>query len=136
MRVLDRTGRGRPDPEWTAFHGHSELNHAHGILYADLGQHGAAVQYLAAALDHQDRTYGRNRALYRLRLADSLIRDGRVDEGAAQAVGSLEHLDEVESGRVTKRLGEVTALLRRKDAAGARAAVEELTAYSQAKGAA
>jgi tetratricopeptide (TPR) repeat protein len=136
MRALDQPGRGRPAPEWTAFHGHAELQNVHGILYADLGHHGAAVTFLAAALDQQDRTYGRNRALYRLRLASSLVRSGRVDEGAAQAVGSLEHLDEVESGRVTKRLSEVTDLLRHKDAASARAAVDELTEYVHARGAA
>ncbi|MEW1720694.1 hypothetical protein [Streptomyces sp. NPDC093109] len=138
MHLVDRssTGRGRPAPEWAAFHGHAELDYSQGMLYAELGQHHSAAQFLRAALDHQDRTYGRNRALYRLRLAESLVRAGDVDEGAAHAVGSLEHLEEVESGRVTRKLREVTGLLRDSDAVSAGQAVGELTEYARAKGAA
>jgi hypothetical protein len=132
----DRTGRGRPAPEWTAFHGPAELDCAQGLLYAELGHHGAATRFLGAALAHQDRTYGRNRALYRLMLATSLIKAGDVDEGAAHAVGSLEHLEEVESGRVTRRLQDVTGLLRRHDAPVARQAVDQLTGYARTRGAA
>ncbi|MFJ2606119.1 hypothetical protein ACIO13_14235 [Streptomyces sp. NPDC087425] len=138
MRLVDSssTGRGRPAPEWAAFHGHAELDYAQGMLYTELGRHDSAVQFLRAALAHQDRTYGRNRALYRLTLANSLVRSGAVDEGAAHAVESLEHLGEVESGRVTRKLHEVTDLLRRYDADTARRAVEELSEYARAKGAA
>lgn len=135
MRLVDRAD-GRPSPEWTAFHGHAELDFTQGLLYTELGHHHAAVQFLRAALAHQDRTYGRNRALYRLTLARSLVKAGEIDEGAAHAVGSLEHLEEVESGRVTKRLGEVTDLLRHRDAKTARRAVEELTEYTRTRGAA
>ncbi|MEV7867001.1 hypothetical protein AB0P17_13025 [Streptomyces sp. NPDC088124] len=135
---MDRsnTGRGRPAPEWAAFHGPAELDYAQGLLYTELGHHHSAVQFLRAALDDQDRTFGRNRALYRLTLARSLVLAGDVDEGAARAVESLEHLEEVESGRVTRKLSEVTGRLRRSDAVSARRAVEELTEYIQAKGAA
>lgn len=136
MRLVDRGEAGRPSPEWAAFHGHAELDYAQGLLYTELGHHHAAVQFLRAALAHQDRTYGRNRALYRLTLARSLVEAGDVDEGAANAVESLEHLEEVESGRVTRKLGEVTDLLRRSDADTARQAAEELTEYAQSKGAA
>jgi hypothetical protein len=136
VSYLDHSGRGRPAPEWTAFHGPAELDCTQGLLYAELGHHGSATRFLSAALAHQDRTYSRNRALYRLMLADSHIRAGDVDEGAAHAVGSLEHLEEVESGRVTRRLGEVTELLRHRDAASARQAVAELTDYAETKGAA
>lgn len=136
VTYLDRTGRGRPAPEWTAFHGPAELDCAQGLLYAELGHHGAAARFLGAALAHQDRAYGRNRALYRLMLSTSLIKAGEVDEGATHAVGSLEHLEEVESGRVTRRLLDVTELLRHRDAASARQAVDQLTGYANARGAA
>jgi hypothetical protein len=69
-------------------------------------------------------------------LATSLIKAGDVDEGAAHAVGSLEHLEEVESGRVTRRLQDVTGLLRRHDAPVARQAVDQLTGYARMRGAA
>ncbi|MGW6604199.1 hypothetical protein [Streptomyces sp. NPDC055036] len=136
MHLVDRSSNGRPAPEWAAFHGHAELDYSQGLLYAELGHHHSATQFLRAALSHQDRTYGRNRALYRLTLAQNLVRAGDVDEGAAHAVGSLEHLEEVESGRVTRKLRGVTDLLRHRGADTARQAVEELTEYVQAKGAA
>ncbi|WP_234043111.1 hypothetical protein [Streptomyces marianii] len=134
MRMVDRGDRGRPAPEWAAFHGHAELDYAQGLLYTEAGHHTAAVPFLRAALAHQDRTYGRNRALYRLTLARGLVQAGEVDESAAEAVGSLEHLEEVESGRVTRRLAEVRDLLASADAASARQAGEELTEYAQQKG--
>lgn len=87
------------------------------------------MPFLRAALAHQDRTYGRNRALYRLTLARGLVQAGEVDEGAAEAVGSLNQLEEVESGRVTR-----PELLEAVDAVGARAAAEELAEYTGVKG--
>lgn len=134
MRMVDRSDRGRPAPDWAAFHGHAELEYAQGLLYTETGHHKAAVPFLRAALAHQHRTYGRNRALYRLTLARGLVKAGEVDEGAAEAVGSLEHLAEVESGRVGRRLTEVRGLLDGVDAVSARDAVEELTEYVQQKG--
>jgi len=62
------------------------------------------------------------------------VQAGEVDEGSAEAVGSLEHLEEVESGRVTRRLTEVRDLLAGVDAASARQAGEELTEFTQQKG--
>ncbi|MGA5505795.1 hypothetical protein [Streptomyces umbrinus] len=134
MRMVERTDRGRPAPEWAAFHGHAELDYAHGLLYTESGHPKAAVPFLRAALAHQHRTYGRNRALYRLTLARGLVQAGEVDEGAAEAVGSLEHLEEVESGRVMRKLTEVHRLLATVDATSARAAAGELTEYTQQKG--
>lgn len=131
MRMVERPDRGRPAPPWAAFHGHAELDYAHGLIYTDGGRHKAAVPFLRAALAHQDRTYGRNRALYRLTLARGLVQAGEVDEGAAEAVGSLEHLEEVESGRVMRRLAEVRVLLDGADATSAREAVGELTEYTE-----
>ncbi|MEU3897658.1 hypothetical protein [Streptomyces sp. NPDC045251] len=136
LRLVDRGVHDRPSPDWAAFHGHAELDYAQGLLHTEAGHHAAASQFLRAALTHQDRTYGRNRALYRLTLARSLVQSGEVDEGAAHAVGSLEHLEEVESGRVTRRLTEVTGLLRSTDAVSAHEAANRLTEYTQKRGAA
>ncbi|MFF3208447.1 hypothetical protein [Streptomyces sp. NPDC002962] len=95
---------------------------------------GAQCRSSALPLAHQDRTCGRNRALYRLTLARGLVQAGEVDEGAAEAFGSLEHLEEVESGRVTRRLAEVHDLLAEVDAAPAREASEELQEYTRLRG--
>jgi lipopolysaccharide biosynthesis regulator YciM len=129
MRLVDQTGRGRPAPEWADFHGAAELDYAQGLLYTENGHHDRAVHFLRAALEHQDRTYGRNRALYRLTLSRSLISAGDVDEGAGHAVQSLNHLEEVESGRVMRRLTEVVDLLDQVDAVSARDAAQELREY-------
>ncbi|MEU9337945.1 hypothetical protein AB0D49_33090 [Streptomyces sp. NPDC048290] len=136
LQLVDRQDRGRPCPEWADFHGHAELDYAHGLLYTDLGNHRAATRFLSAALAHQEASYGRNRALYRITLALALVNAGEVDEAAAHAVGSLEALEEVESGRVMRRLTTVTKSLQAVDARSARAAAEELTEYRLAKEAA
>ncbi|MGP3952650.1 hypothetical protein [Streptomyces sp. 7N604] len=131
IRMADRADHGRPAPDWAAFHGNAELDYAQGLLYTEAGHHKAAVPFLRAALAHQDRTYGRNLALYRLTLARSLVQAGEVDEGAAEAVGSLEQLAEVESGRVVRRLAEVRGLLQGTDAVSARESAEALNEYTQ-----
>ncbi|MFI0934555.1 hypothetical protein ACH4RG_22895 [Streptomyces sp. NPDC021019] len=136
MKLGDQSGRGRPSPEWAKFHGAAELGYAQGSLYTELGHHHRASDFLRAALAHQDANYGRNRALYRITLAKSLINAGEIDEGAAHAVGSLEHLEEVESGRVLRILNEVTDALTVVDARSARQAAEELTEYAEMKEAA
>lgn len=136
MKLLDRRERGRPAPDWTAFHGRAELEYAQGLLYTEMGHHGRGVQFIRAALDHQEAAYGRNRALYGLTFAQTLIKAGEVDEGAAHAVESMGHLEEVESGRVMRKLGQVTSLLDTVDATCARDAAAELTEYARMKGAA
>ena len=90
MRLVDRREMGRPSPDWAKFHGPAELDYSQGRLFTELGHHRAAVPYLQAALAHQDRTYGRNRALSRLTLAKGLVQAGEVDAGAAHAVESLD----------------------------------------------
>jgi hypothetical protein len=121
--------RGGPTPEWAAFHGQAELDFAQGLLFTEAGHHNAAVPFLRAALRHQDRTYGRNRALYRLTLARSLVQAGEVDEAGAEAVSALEHLAEVESGRVNSRLVEVRDLLAACGSSTAREPAEALSDY-------
>ncbi|MEV8062697.1 hypothetical protein AB0P37_41375 [Streptomyces antimycoticus] len=136
MRLVERDGQGRPTPEWAAFHGHAELDYCQGHHYLEIGHYPAAVNFLRVALAHQDSAYGRNRALYRLTLTSALVKAGEIDEGAAYAVESLEHLEEVESGRVMKRLAEVKSLLDKVDAASARQAADQLREYVHAKEAA
>ncbi|WP_245606273.1 hypothetical protein [Streptomyces himastatinicus] len=134
MKLLERSNLGRPAPEWAAFHGHAELDYAQGFLYSEAGRHKAAVPFLRAAVAHQSHRYGRNQALYRLYLSHSLVQAGEIDEGSAEAMDSLEHLDEVESGRVTRELHNIRALLGRADAVSARNAAEGLTEYMRTRG--
>ncbi|MFE9659860.1 hypothetical protein [Streptomyces sp. NPDC005955] len=134
-RLLDRP-RGRPAPEWAAFHGHAELDNWEASLHINAGRHNAAIPFLRQTLARQDQMYGRNRALYRIRLATTLVKAGEIDEGAAHAVETIPSLEEVESGRVAKEISKVTNLLRWQDADCARQAVACLTDYVRATGAA
>lgn len=134
MRLAERAAKGRPGPAWADFHGQAELDFAQGLLFTDLGHHRAAIPYLQAALSHQESQYGRNRALYRLTLARGLIRAGEADKGAAEAVDSLGHLAEVQSGRVVKRLAEVRDLLAETGSADVREPVDILSHHIQEAG--
>ncbi|WAP59094.1 hypothetical protein [Streptomyces sp. S465] len=135
MRLVERDS-GRPSPEWAAFHGPAELDYCQGLHYMEIGHYPAAVNFVKAAIARQDSAYGRNRALYRMTLASGLVKAGEVDEGAAYAVESLEHLEEVESGRAMRKLSEVRDLLSTVDAASTQQAAAQLTEYAHTKGAA
>ncbi|MFE4664631.1 hypothetical protein ACFRI7_32005 [Streptomyces sp. NPDC056716] len=136
IRLIDCKAHGRPSPDWAAFHGPAELEYFQALMYAELGSHGRAAQFLRAALIHQETSYGRNRALYRLTLAKALVDAGEVDEAAEHAVKSLEHLEEVESGRVARKLREITGALRGIDADSARQTVATLDEHAHTRGAA
>lgn len=57
-----------------------------------------------------------------------------VEEGAAEAVGALKHLDEVESGRVVRRLTEVRDLLGGINTTSVRESADALSEHIERKG--
>lgn len=128
MRSLHSPGRAAP--EWTDFHGQAELEYAQGMLYVGAGHYHAAVPFLRAALAHQGQSYCRNRALYQVTLARTLVQAGEVEEGASEAVESLGHLSEVESGRVNERLVGVRTLLVGSGASAVKGSIQALDAYA------
>jgi hypothetical protein len=128
MRAVERADKERPTPAWAAFHGQAELDNAQGLIYTEAGRYNSAIPFLRAALDHQQRNYTRNRALYRLTLARALVLAGDVDEAASEAEASLPELAEIESGRVDRRLVEVRDLIA---ATGSRAAAQCVEALSE-----
>jgi tetratricopeptide (TPR) repeat protein len=134
MRLLERAEARHPVPEWADFHGLAELSYAQGLLYAESGHHQAAVPYVRAALAQQHSAYGRNRALYRLTLADAMIRSGDTDEGCAEAISVAQHLDELGSGRARRQLKTIGHLLSSVDAASVRQATEQLAQITQQNG--
>ncbi|MFI6493702.1 hypothetical protein [Streptomyces sp. NPDC050564] len=81
VRMVERSKRGRPAPDWAAFHGYAELDYAQGLPYSETGHHKAAVPFRRAALAHQDRSYGRNRALYRITRSRPLRPEGLAPTG-------------------------------------------------------
>ncbi|MDF5754937.1 hypothetical protein [Spongiactinospora sp. TRM90649] len=130
MKLYERADRGRPAPTWTAFHGPAELSTAQGLVYLEAGRYQAAASFFRAASAQCGDGYGRNRALYQLSLAGSLVRAGEVDEGAGQAVTGLRQLKEVSCGRATERVKEVRDLLTTVDTATAREGAEALSRYA------
>ena len=134
MRLLERGDTGHPVPDWPAFHGPAELSYAQGLLYAESGRHHAAVPYVRAALTQSHSAYGRNRALYRLTLADAMIRSGDVDEGCAEVISVAQNLDELGSGRARRQLKTIKHMLTSVDAAAARQTSQQLSQIAEQNG--
>ncbi|GAB1819634.1 hypothetical protein [Herbidospora sp. RD11066] len=133
MRTVDRTNNGQPTPAWAAFHGPAELEYAQGLIYVDGGRHNAAIPFLRASLQHQQRKYTRNFALYRLTLARSLASAGEIDEAAAEAVQAVPELAEVESARVLRRLIEVRDLVAAAKTTSATHCLEAISEYTNGR---
>lgn len=133
IRLLERDRGSHPTPAWASFQGPAELSHAQGFLFAEAGHYKAAVPYVQAALAQQDSTYGRNRALYRLDLAEMLLRSGDVDEGCAEAISAAGQFGEVASGRVRNKLAIVRRQLGRIDAKAARDTAQHLDQMAREK---
>lgn len=94
----------RPVPDWTVFHGASEIADAQADLFSVAGHHGAAVTWLRKALERRETTYARNEALYRGALAVSLVRSGEPEEAAHEITEGAALLSEVSSGRARETL--------------------------------
>lgn len=133
MRLLERERGSHPTPEWASFQGPAELSQAQGFLFAEAGHYKAAVPYVQAALAQQDSTYGRNRALYRLDLAEMLINSGEVDEGCAETISAAGQFGEVASGRVRSKLATVRRRIGQIGTKAAREAAQRLDQMNQQK---
>ncbi|MEU4358753.1 hypothetical protein [Streptomyces virginiae] len=98
-RLYEQDRGSRPAPDWTLFHGPSELAAAQAELFTAAGHHKAAVTWLRRSLERQEVTYARNEALHRGRLAGALARSGEADEAAHHIEQGEALLTEVSSGR-------------------------------------
>jgi tetratricopeptide (TPR) repeat protein len=116
------------DPAWLEFHDDAELAASAGLCYADLGQHRTAVELLGHALSAQASIYSRNRALYRVRRADSMRQLGDVDEACALAGEAVDQLGEVSSARVVSALHRFGRQVADVDTAPAREFADRLAA--------
>ncbi|MBT2545629.1 hypothetical protein J7E99_34325 [Streptomyces sp. ISL-44] len=105
-RLYEQDRGTRPAPDWTAFHGPSEIADAQAQLFSFAGHHGAAVTWLRKALDRQEATYARNEALGRGALAAALARSGEPEEAAYQLTEGEALLSEVSSGRARETLAQ------------------------------
>lgn len=110
-KVVDRDS-GKPTEEWCSFLGPAELNGVEGTCLVELGYATRAEKLFEKAVQGYGCTYGRNRALYRVRLARARLDQNFIDgasEAASQAVGDLDV--QVASWRVRDELNAVAARL-------------------------
>jgi tetratricopeptide (TPR) repeat protein/transcriptional regulator with XRE-family HTH domain len=98
--ALDRAGPPPEHASWASFQDHAELTANEGLCRADLGDHPGARRLLRQALDAQAPTYTRNRALYGIRLADSALTLGELEEACALATTAVSLASHVDSRRV------------------------------------
>ncbi|WP_079408560.1 hypothetical protein [Streptomyces sp. 3211] len=103
-RLYEQDRGSRPAPDWTLFHGPSELAAAQAELFTAAGHHKAAVTWLRRSLERQEVTYARNEVLHRGRLAGALARSGEADEAAHHIHQGEALLTEVSSGRAREGL--------------------------------
>jgi len=128
MRLLERSGRGRPDPEWVGFYGPAEINLTQGHLYSASGRHSAASPYYRTGVHQLPVGLVRNRVNYRLRLAHNLTLAGEADEAAAEALAVLDELPAVSSARTRRHLTDLHRALATIDSPTTRDAAEALAA--------
>lgn len=102
-QLLDE-GQHPDDQEWLGFWGVADFFHHVALAHTGLGALREAEQARRAALDAVDPAYPRNESLYIVGLAESLIEQGQLDEGAAFASEALRRLPQVSSGRLRSDL--------------------------------
>jgi hypothetical protein len=102
-RLLDEGGDAE-DEDWVAFWGPTLFHGATALAQLLVGAPAHAERACRAALVSVNPSFQRNRAMYRVRLAEALVAQGEVGEGAEVATDALGGLGEVSSGRVRESL--------------------------------
>jgi transcriptional regulator with XRE-family HTH domain len=109
--VLERD-HDKPVEEWCAFLGPAELDGVEGTGLVELQDFKRAEPFLEKAIIGYSGRYGRNRALYRVRLARARLGAGSADGAAESAEAALGELTgQVASWRVTNELRDVAERL-------------------------
>jgi tetratricopeptide (TPR) repeat protein len=110
-RAQDALARVTPDtptPPWLRFFNQAELAALSALTYQALGQYRQAAQQGELATSQVLPGYVRNRTLYTLGLADSLLSNREVEQAAARATAALglasQLRDGLYRGRVARRL--------------------------------
>jgi transcriptional regulator with XRE-family HTH domain len=98
--------RRRPgnDPEWVYWMPQPSLTAEAGTALLEAGDLAAAERMLTAGLETLDAGSARDRNLYLVRLAETRLRSGRLDEAAATARDAIDAAVGVDSIRVRERV--------------------------------
>jgi hypothetical protein len=109
-KVLNRAdnlwGQRRPedDPTWVYWMPQPSLTAEAGTALMDMGDLAAAERALTDGLATLDAESVRERNLYLVRLAETQLRGGRLDEAAATAGRAIDSIGAVESARIRQRM--------------------------------
>lgn len=79
------------DPEWVFFPS-AELHGITGLAYMQIGDHQTATKHLQAAID-TSASWPRERAEWRIRLAENLIKAGEIAEGCSVLTSNFHEIN-------------------------------------------
>ncbi len=121
-----------PPPAWYAFANATELDGIEGTCALTLGQARRAERALERAVTGCSDRYARNRALYRVRLAQARHRAGEVDGAAETLDAALDDLSgEVASWRISSELHQLVGGLREVNTACTTAVLDRYASMSR-----
>ncbi|WP_282695731.1 hypothetical protein [Streptomyces sp. CC208A] len=111
-KALDEAPEGEPQPHWSAWVDHQELDIMAGRCWAELKRPLRSVPVLSRALDAFPDEHARDKSLYLSWLAEAYITAGEVEQAAAITRRALELSTDVASIRPRQRIDVVLAHLR------------------------
>ncbi|MFD7550684.1 hypothetical protein [Streptomyces sp. NPDC059816] len=109
---LETAQDGEPQPNWSTWVDHTELNIMTGRCWTELRRPLRAVPALTNALDRYPDEYARDKSLYLSWLAEAYLAAGEVEEAAATTDRALDLAAGVASIRPMERLTSVLESLR------------------------
>lgn len=101
-----------PEPEWVYWMSRDEIDVMAGRCLIELGDPVAAAPLLTAAIGRYDLAHAREVALYRTWLAESYARADEMDAAREALVQARRAASDVNSARLTRRIGEIDLLIR------------------------
>lgn len=119
-----------PEPPWVAFHGPAEIAFGQGLNLQKAGRYKAAVACFRASLQQVDQGFVRNGYLYAVSLAETLAKQGEVEEACAHAEALANDLPEIASTRVRGGLRRIANALAGVDAVQAAQTVDMIRAVA------
>ncbi|MFJ9895225.1 helix-turn-helix domain-containing protein [Streptomyces sp. NPDC091280] len=109
--ALDADDASAPQPAWSAWVDHAELDIMAGRCWTELKRPLRAVPFLVRGLDQFDDTHARDASLYSTWLAEAYTTAGEVEEAARVIGRALELADGVASTRPRQRIDHVVSTL-------------------------
>ncbi|MEV7387186.1 helix-turn-helix transcriptional regulator [Streptomyces sp. NPDC091215] len=109
--ALDADDAGEPQPDWSAWVDHVELDIMAGRCWTELRRPLRAVPLLLRGLAQFDDAQARDAALYSTWLAEAYVLAGEVEEAARVATRAVELAEGVASTRPGRRIEQVVSAL-------------------------